>query len=96
MHTIWGDFTIDTRDPDAVGFPISLLVSKTSGGFVIDTTEPPPEDSDNDKLHDLWERLYFGSVFARGPNDDSDGDGLSNFYESPRARTPRKRMRRHP
>ncbi|MFZ4767212.1 MAG: hypothetical protein ACOYMN_19840, partial [Roseimicrobium sp.] len=81
VHTIWGDFTIDTRDPDSVAFPISLLASETSGGFVIDTTEPPPEDSDNDGLHDHWERLYFGSVFARGPNEDPDGDGLSNFYE---------------
>ena len=81
VHTIYGDFTIDTRDPDAVTLMVSLRVSKTISGFTIDTTEPPPEDSDNDGLHDLWERLYFGSVFAWGPNDDPDGDGISNFVE---------------
>jgi hypothetical protein len=81
VHTIYGDFTIDTRDADTVTLAVSLRVSKVLSGFTIDTTEPPPEDSDNDDLHDLWERLYFGSVFASGPNDDPDGDGLSNFFE---------------
>ncbi len=78
---VFGDFTIDTRDPDAVVFAASLSTARMSAGFTIDTTDPTPEDSDNDGLHDLWERLYFGTVFTSGLNDDPDGDGLSNFYE---------------
>jgi hypothetical protein len=80
-YTTFGFFTIDTREPDSVAFAFSSLMAEQSAGFTIDTRQPPPEDSDNDKIHDLWERLYFGSVFAYGPNDDPDGDGISNFLE---------------
>jgi hypothetical protein len=37
-------------------------------------------DYDNDGLLDSWEVLYFGSLDA-DPNDDSDGDGLSDGSE---------------
>ena len=80
-YTTFGFFTIDTREPDSVAFSLSSKMAVRSSGFVIDTRQPPPEDSDNDKIHDLWERLYFGSVFAYAPNDDPDGDGISNFLE---------------
>lgn len=78
---MWGDFTIDTRDPDSLVFATSQRVSKWSAYFTIDTRKPPPEDSDADELHDLWEILYFDSVFPQGPDDDPDQDGLSNYFE---------------
>lgn len=37
-------------------------------------------DDDNDGLPDPWEMQYFGTL-AYGPNDDPDGDGLSNMQE---------------
>jgi hypothetical protein len=80
-YTTFGFFTIDTREPDSVAFSLSSKMAVRSSGFVIDTRQPPPEDSDSDGLHDLWERLYFGAVFGYGPNDDPDGDGISNFLE---------------
>lgn len=80
-HSIWGTFLIDTRDPDGLVYPYSLVMAMWSQMFTIDTRQPPPEDSDADGLHDLWEILYFGSVFAYGPDDDPDGDGIPNFME---------------
>lgn len=80
-YVMWGDFTIDTRDPDSVVFATSLRVSEWSAYFTIDTRKPPPQDSDSDQLHDLWEDLYFRSVFLYGPDDDPDHDGLSNYFE---------------
>ncbi len=46
------------------------------------TVQPDP-DSDNDGLPDDWELRYFGSLNAPngGPNDDPDGDGLTNLEE---------------
>lgn len=80
-YVMWGDFTIDTRDPDSLVFATSLRVSEWSAYFTIDTRKPPPNDSDSDQLHDLWEQLYFGSAFMYGAGDDPDHDGLSNYYE---------------
>jgi uncharacterized repeat protein (TIGR01451 family) len=47
-------------------------------------------DSDGDGLPDAWELLYFGSTHAAGggPNDDPDGDGLSNLEEFRAATNP--------
>lgn len=78
---ILGICLADTRDPDALIFATSSRVGKWSAYFVIDTRKPPPQDSDSDELHDLWEDLYFGSVFAYGSGDDPDHDGLSNYFE---------------
>ena len=40
-------------------------------------------DSDGNGLADTWEVHFFGQLNAPngGPNDDPDGDGLSNLYE---------------
>jgi len=38
------------------------------------------EDTDADGMDDAWERYYFGSLDCK-PEDDPDGDGLSNFSE---------------
>jgi hypothetical protein len=74
-------FTIDTRDPDSLTRALSFAASKDSGFFTINTLDPPPEDNETDTLHDLWETIYFGSIFTYGPNDDPDHDGLKNFQE---------------
>jgi hypothetical protein len=74
-------FTIDTRDPDSLTRALSLAASKDSGFFTINTLDPPPQDNEADTLHDLWETIYFGSIFTNGPNDDPDHDGLTNFQE---------------
>jgi hypothetical protein len=50
-------------------------------GFIIDTRDPLPLDSDNDGIHDFWENMYFGGIFAQNADGDSDGDGLDNFAE---------------
>ncbi|MDQ6938709.1 MAG: PQQ-dependent sugar dehydrogenase [Verrucomicrobiota bacterium] len=40
-----------------------------------------PADTDADGLPDWWESQYFGSTSAALPNEDSDGDGLTNAQE---------------
>ena len=37
-------------------------------------------DTDEDGLPDIWENRYFGNLNP-GPNDDPDGDGLTNLQE---------------
>lgn len=46
-------------------------------------TVVPSSDDNGDGLPDQWQILYFGSATApgAGPNDDPDGDGLSNREE---------------
>lgn len=38
-----------------------------------------PPDTDGDGMPDWWEELHFGGPTAAKPNDDSDGDGLTNL-----------------
>lgn len=74
-------FVIDTRDPDTLVFNLSIAQVEDSRTFVIDTRDPLPLDSDNDGVHDFWEDMYFGGIFAYNNAADPDGDGLSNFAE---------------
>ena len=39
------------------------------------------EDLDGDGLPDAWERAINADITKVGPNDDSDGDGMSNLAE---------------
>ena len=48
-----------------------------------------PDDTDNDGLHDDWERGYFGKL-AFGKWDDPDGDGWPNVVEYNRRQSPVK------
>ncbi len=48
-----------------------------------------PVDSDADGLPDWWELKYFSSATAALPNDDSDGDGLTNAQEFAAGTDPR-------
>jgi hypothetical protein len=45
------------------------------------------EDTDNDGLPDWWEMKYFGNL-NQSPNDDPDGDGVSNLIEYKQGRHP--------
>ncbi len=38
-------------------------------------------DADKDGLPDWWEEKYFGDALAANPDEDSDGDGLTNLEE---------------
>ena len=60
--------------------------------FIVDTNGVPSvadtiligNDTNNNDLPDAWERNFFGSNFGApgyGPNDDPDGDGLTNAQE---------------
>ncbi len=46
-------------------------------------------DTDGDGLPDIWEKLYFGDL-RFGPNDDPDGDGLTNLQEYQHHTNPNK------
>lgn len=81
----WGEtsssFVIDTRDADNVVRALSIAQVEESLGFTIDTRDPLPLDSDNDGVHDFWEQMYFGGIFAHDLSSDPDSDGLNNFAE---------------
>jgi probable HAF family extracellular repeat protein len=65
-----GYHTITARATDALG------MSTTSDPIGIEVQA----DADHDGLLDWWEIDYFGTL-ALGPNDDPDGDGLTNLEE---------------
>ncbi len=44
-------------------------------------------DSDSDGMPDWWEIKYFGNL-SKNPNDDYDGDGVSNYVEYLEGRNP--------
>lgn len=48
-----------------------------------------PADSDADGLPDWWELQHFGNL-NQNPNDDPDGDGVSNLQEFRQGRNPTK------
>jgi len=51
-----------------------------SSAFVQTDTIPAGTDSNADGLPDAWERTYFGTI-SINPDDDADGDGMSNKLE---------------
>jgi len=64
------------------GTNIFLRANDTSGHIAIGNvfTVEPATDTDRDGLPDAWEVRYFGSTGV-GPDDDADGDGVSNVNE---------------
>lgn len=64
-------FTLYVNDGDygTASDSVNVVVQNTSN------------DDDNDGLSDPWEMQYFGTL-AYGPNDDPDGDGISNLQEN--------------
>ncbi|MFH0926097.1 MAG: leucine-rich repeat protein [bacterium] len=56
--------------------------STTFGGRpTAEWTAPVEFDIDNDGIKDSWEEKYFDSMQDCTPDDDSDGDGLTNLEE---------------
>jgi hypothetical protein len=49
-------------------------------GYLVARYDVSEGDIDGDSLSDAWELLYFGTL-SFGPDDDTDGDGLSNLAE---------------
>ena len=74
-----------------VGTPIRLLrcgadrlaFTTTGGQLFLLRTSLARADNDRDGLPDDWETEYFGSINAPSgaPNEDFDGDGLTNLQE---------------
>jgi hypothetical protein len=60
----------NTNFPDRNALLNAVTVEKVAGNV----------DSDNDGLHDEWERLYFGNLDQTG-SGDPDNDGLTNAEE---------------
>ena len=67
--------------------PVDITAGQTFGDDPSEETslQVPLDggDSDHDGLPDAWETTYLASVPSnqRGPNDDPDGDGLTNLEE---------------
>ncbi|MBK1723349.1 hypothetical protein [Thiocystis violacea] len=75
------------------GHDYYLLMANTATSpqavtFTMDGRTVLTDDEDLDGLPDAWEREYFGSTSAR-PEQDSDGDGLTNLEEYQMGTDPR-------
>ncbi len=59
------------------------LAFRTTGGQVFLVRTTAADDRDWDGMADSWEIAHFGSINAPGggPNDDPDGDGMTNLDE---------------
>jgi hypothetical protein len=82
--TMQGDFSIGNEARDTNGNTGAFIgsidevrissIARTPDDFLFS------DDVDRDSLPDTWEILHFGNT-ARGPTDDSDGDGTNNRAE---------------
>jgi nitrous oxidase accessory protein NosD len=88
-------FTVTSLSPGATYYfalKTADEVPNWSGpsNVVSGTTGPGPADIDSDNLPDVWENQYFGNL-NQGPQDDPDGDGLTNLEEYSYGTDPTKR-----
>ncbi|MFC7337453.1 hypothetical protein ACFQY0_09725 [Haloferula chungangensis] len=65
---------------DQDGDGISNLAESRLGSVPTSSGFRMALDSDGDGLPDAWERKFFGNL-DKGPDDDGDGDGLTNRDE---------------
>lgn len=76
---------IDAGDPTPVyndiKFPPSLGTEINDMGAYGGPNAVALGDADSDGLPDTWEIKYFGDISKYGPQDDPDGDGLTNLQE---------------
>jgi Cys-rich repeat protein/parallel beta-helix repeat protein len=88
----WGTCVDKNPDFDAPAYPTNTtinLISRDFGGSITITAKATvagqsitreitlPKDSNNNGIPDVWENRYG----ALNPNEDPDGDGLTNFNE---------------
>jgi hypothetical protein len=78
-----------------------LLVTNTSSSpqnfaFGVRGLNCATDDADGDGLPDCWELTYFPSIYSYGPNDDPDGDGVSNLDEFLEGTSPINPLDFHP
>ncbi len=72
VHAYWGT--------DTVAFVVSDGLS-TSEQAVATFVMPAPEDANGNGLPDDWEIAFFTNLITALPEEDPDGDGLSNWQE---------------
>jgi hypothetical protein len=78
-----------------------LFITNTTGSaqnfsFGVHGLNCATDDYDMDGLPDCWELSYFPSIYSYGPNDDPDGDGVSNLEEFLEGTSPIDPLSFHP
>lgn len=82
-------WTDSTSDDDSYAL-VNIGQLKFVFSFTVPTSGPgAPGDTDGDGLPDAWELNYWSNL-QYGPNDDPDGDGVTNFTEYLLGRNPTK------
>jgi IPT/TIG domain/Bacterial TSP3 repeat len=82
----WSDTSVVAVVPmSATSGPVIANVKGVNSNGVTFTVGPT--DSDGDGLPDWWELQFFGNLI-QGPNDDPDGDGITNIQEFYQGRNP--------
>ncbi|HWX23245.1 MAG TPA: pre-peptidase C-terminal domain-containing protein [Candidatus Binatia bacterium] len=78
-----------------------LFITNTTGSatnfsFGVNGLNCATDDYDMDGLPDCWELTYWPSIYSYGPNDDPDGDGVSNLEEFLEGTDPTNPLSFHP
>ena len=85
-HDLGNDVGLPQSTENLVTLEISILQSLEEHFTYEDIKEVMEQggvsyDEDGDRLFDLWEKYYFGSLVACDPNADPDNDGIANREE---------------
>ena len=70
-----GNYSFTVTLTDSANGPVSFVVNLTVADYA------GSADSDSDGIPDAWEIAIFGSIADCDPNDDFDGDGVTNLNE---------------
>ncbi len=71
----------DPNDPESFRKKQCSSNSDCSVDFICDIQNSCAKDTDGNGLPDWWEKKYFGCIDCVKPEEDNDGDGLSNLEE---------------
>jgi len=76
------EYGTDPKEEDTDGDGYDDLEEIEYGTDPTDADDHPEfHDADKDGLPDWWEQQYFGCLTCANPDEDPDGDGLSNLIE---------------